>query len=174
MAEIFPEPIRYLPEADIPMKEVRAYLSQSRGHQILFMQFGEDIDLDCFNCTLYEGNITSEVAEAIQTKTGVPKEEIACKGCRAQDGNHFHLPHGCATLDCVKAKGVELCCDCNDFPCAYLAPTADGAGQYPHNLKVYNLCRIKNVGLATWIEEAGQIRKTYFTGKFVMGRGQAD
>jgi hypothetical protein len=63
----------------------------------------------------------------------------------------------------VKVKGVEFCCDCDDFPCAFLAPTADNATRYPHNMKVYNLCRIKKVGLERWIEEAGQIRKKYFT-----------
>jgi hypothetical protein len=105
---------------------------------------------------------------------GVLKEEISCKGCRQQDGKHYHLPpEGCATLDCVKAKGVEFCCDCSDFPCAFLAPTADKAAQYPHNIKLYNLCRIKKVGLTSWIEEeAGQIRKIYFTRKFVVGKGQ--
>ncbi len=45
MAEIFPEPIRNLPEADIPLKGVKAYLSQSENHQIIFMEFGEDVEL---------------------------------------------------------------------------------------------------------------------------------
>lgn len=45
MKEIFPEPIRQLPEADIPLKGLRSYLSQSENHQILFMQFEEDVDL---------------------------------------------------------------------------------------------------------------------------------
>jgi hypothetical protein len=131
--------------------------------------------LACFLCELYEGNLTDEFAEAIHVKYGVPKKEIACKGCRRQDGKHFHLPQGCATLDCAKAKGVALCCDCSDFPCAFLAPTADLAALRPHNTKLYNLCRIKKIGLEHWIEEeAGQIKKKYFNGKFVMGRGQAD
>ena len=131
--------------------------------------------LDCFNCQIYEENLTSEMAEMIHVKMGVPKEEIGCEGCRQQDGKHFHLPpEGCATLNCVKEKGVDLCCDCSDFPCAFLAPTADGADRYPHNMKVYNLCRIKKVGIDRWIqEEAGQIRKKYFTGKFEVGKGQA-
>jgi hypothetical protein len=51
---------------------------------------------------------------------------------------------------------------------------ADLAAIRPHNLKVYNLCRIKKIGLDRWIEEAGQIRKNYFTGKFVMGKGHGD
>lgn len=131
--------------------------------------------LDCFNCEIFEDNLTHDLAELIHKKTGVPKAEIACKGCRFQDGKHFHLPQGCATLECAKAKGVELCSDCEDFPCALLAPVADGAAQYPHNIKVYNLCRIKKVGLHRWIEEeARQIRKKYFTAKFVVGKGQPD
>jgi len=131
--------------------------------------------LDCFNCELYEDNLTDKLAELIHAKMGVTKGEIACKGCRRQDGKHYHLPpEGCATLNCVKAKEVEFCCDCADFPCAFLAPTADRASQYPHNMKLYNLCRIQKVGLERWItEEAGQIRKKYFTGKFVVGKGQA-
>jgi hypothetical protein len=39
MSEIFPEPIRNLPEADIPLEGIKAYLSQSDTHQILFMEF---------------------------------------------------------------------------------------------------------------------------------------
>lgn len=132
--------------------------------------------LDCFNCELHESNLTPKLAEMINTKMGIPIEEIGCKGCRQQNGKHFHLqPEGCATLDCVKAKGVALCCECDDFPCAFLAPTADQAARYPHNMKVFNLCRIMKVGLERWIEEeAGQIRKKYFTGKFIVGRGQAE
>ena len=45
MNEIFPDPIRNLPEADIPLNGLRAYLSQSDNHQILFMQFEEDVEL---------------------------------------------------------------------------------------------------------------------------------
>lgn len=131
--------------------------------------------LDCFNCSLFEENLTNEFAELLHRKTGVPKEQIACRGCRPQDGKHFHLPQGCATLDCAKAKGVALCSHCNEFPCALLAPIADQANQYPHNMKLYNLCRIRKIGLDRWIEEeAGQIRKKYFTMKFIAGKGQSD
>ena len=130
--------------------------------------------LDCFNCEVHEGNLTGEFALMINDKFGVPMEEIPCRGCRQQDGVHFHLPpEGCATLTCAKEKGVDLCCDCDDFPCPLLAPIADGAERYPHNLKMFNLCRIKEVGIERWIEEAGQIRKNYFSNQFVVGKGQA-
>ena len=45
MTEIFPEPIKNLPEADIPLAGVKAYLSQSEEHQIIFMEFSEDAKL---------------------------------------------------------------------------------------------------------------------------------
>ena len=45
MSDIFPEPIRNLPEADIPIEGIKAYLSQSDTHQIIFMEFEKDVDL---------------------------------------------------------------------------------------------------------------------------------
>jgi len=45
MTEIFPQPIRDLPEADIPLDGIKAYLSQSNSHQIIFMEFEKDVDL---------------------------------------------------------------------------------------------------------------------------------
>ena len=42
MDQIFPEPIRILPEADIPLDGITAYLSQSDTHQIVFMEFEKD------------------------------------------------------------------------------------------------------------------------------------
>jgi quercetin dioxygenase-like cupin family protein len=45
MSEIFPEPIRSLPRADIPLSGLKAYLSQAENHQILFMEFTEDTEV---------------------------------------------------------------------------------------------------------------------------------
>ena len=45
MSKIFPEPIMSLPEADIPLKSITAYLSQGENHQIIFMEFAEDVEL---------------------------------------------------------------------------------------------------------------------------------
>jgi quercetin dioxygenase-like cupin family protein len=45
MPGIFPEPIEKLPEADIPLLGVRARLSQAADHQIIFMEFSEDVIL---------------------------------------------------------------------------------------------------------------------------------
>jgi quercetin dioxygenase-like cupin family protein len=45
MESVFPEPIRRLPQANIPLNGVQAFLSQADSHQILFMEFAEDVDL---------------------------------------------------------------------------------------------------------------------------------
>ena len=45
MPNIFPEPIQKLPKADIPLKGLKAYLSQASNHQIIFMEFEKDVDL---------------------------------------------------------------------------------------------------------------------------------
>jgi len=45
MSHVFPDPIRNLPEADIPLEGVTAYLSQSDTHQIIFMCFEKAVIL---------------------------------------------------------------------------------------------------------------------------------
>ncbi|MEI6531041.1 MAG: cupin domain-containing protein [bacterium] len=45
MNQVFPGPIRNLPQADIPLDGCTAFLSQSDTHQILFMEFQKDVDL---------------------------------------------------------------------------------------------------------------------------------
>ncbi len=45
MPEVFPEPIRCLPQADIPLSGSKAYLSQSENHQIVFWEFDEDVEV---------------------------------------------------------------------------------------------------------------------------------
>lgn len=45
MNNLFPEPIKNLPYADIPLDGITAYLSQAGNHQIIFMQFEKDIEL---------------------------------------------------------------------------------------------------------------------------------
>jgi quercetin dioxygenase-like cupin family protein len=45
MGDIFPEPLRRLPQAEIPVSGVEAYLSQADTHQILFMRFAQDAEV---------------------------------------------------------------------------------------------------------------------------------
>ena len=45
MSTIFPDIVTNLPKADITLEGVTAYLSQGENHQIIFMEFAEDVDL---------------------------------------------------------------------------------------------------------------------------------
>jgi mannose-6-phosphate isomerase-like protein (cupin superfamily) len=45
MTDIFADPIHALPEADIPLRGIKAHLSQATTHQIIFMEFAEDVAL---------------------------------------------------------------------------------------------------------------------------------
>lgn len=45
MSQVFPKPITELPEADVPINGIKAHLSQGLNHQIVFMEFSEDVDV---------------------------------------------------------------------------------------------------------------------------------
>ena len=127
--------------------------------------------LDCFNCDGYEGNVTEEYKLRVSEFFKIPVEETPCKGCRDEKGCcKWVSEKPCATWDCEQGKGLTYCHECDEFPCKLLMPTKQGA-DYPHNMKVYNLCRMKLLGVDKWTEEAAEIRKRYYEGKFVVGKG---
>jgi hypothetical protein len=127
--------------------------------------------IDCFNCEVYEGNITPQVRDWMAAHFKRVPETIACKGCRVQ-GNCSILDEPCATRACTVDKHVTYCFECADFPCRRLMPLAAGADHRPHNYKVYNLCRMKAVGVARWAEsEAADVRLRYYKGAFKIGAG---
>lgn len=126
--------------------------------------------IDCFNCEFYQDNITEKWQQMLATRLNLEPGQVKCKGCRKQPGCLVH--EGCKTLECVTKKGLEFCFECPEFPCPKFQPAADGAEKFPHNLKVYNLCRMKMVGVEEWAEkEAAEARKRYYRGKFVIGSG---
>ena len=127
--------------------------------------------LDCFNCEIYEKNITEEMKEQFALKIKKDPEEVPCSGCRLENGCR-HLGQPCETLKCIKDKGLEFCFECEEFPCVKLQPAREGSDRYPHNFKLFNLCRIKAAGVEKWAEEEAKlIRQRYYLGKFIPGRG---
>jgi hypothetical protein len=127
--------------------------------------------IDCFNCEMYEENITPQVRDRIAAHFKRDPATVACKGCRAQ-GNCSLMDEPCLTRACVTDKQVTWCFECSDFPCRRLMPLAAGAERRPHNFKVYNLSRMKAVGVARWAEcEASDVRERYFKGAFKIGAG---
>jgi hypothetical protein len=127
--------------------------------------------IDCFNCELFEDNITVELRDTMAKMRGMPPESVPCKGCRVQ-GNCTIYTEPCPTRACVSERGIHFCSQCDDFPCMRLLPSPGAAGRFPHNMKLFNLCRIQAVGVHRWAEEeAASIRKRYFTGVFKPGHG---
>jgi len=125
--------------------------------------------IDCVNCEMFAANGRSDVWERVATMLGKTPEDVKCKGCREQGGCSIH--GNCKTLACVMKKGLESCHLCESFPCTYLLPMADRANNVPHNMKVFNLCRIRLLGEEGFLREAKVNRQKYYTGKFLLGAG---
>ena len=45
ISDVFPKPILSLPEADVPLEGVKAYLAQGNNFQIIFMEFEKDVSV---------------------------------------------------------------------------------------------------------------------------------
>lgn len=126
--------------------------------------------IDCFNCEVYKENITTDVKKRLAAVMNISEDQVSCNGCRAQNGCRLHWGK-CDTLDCVKKHNVNYCFECNEFPCEMLCPSRESAEHYPHNLKLYNLCRMRLLGIDAWSKETATNRKRYFQGKFIVGKG---
>lgn len=127
--------------------------------------------LDCMDCPVHESNITDELRQRIAALSGKLPEDVACHGCRS-DRRAPLCPKDCATLDCSRGKGVDFCFECDQFPCENLHPASDQAQTLPHNLKIYNSCRMEKIGPEKWLnEEAKPSMAKYYKGKMIVGRG---
>ncbi|MCF8297058.1 MAG: DUF3795 domain-containing protein [Saprospiraceae bacterium] len=126
--------------------------------------------IDCGICELYICKDNKQLYDYL-ISIGIPESKIPCEGCRANHGNCPIHPEACETYKCVNSKKLEFCCECNEFPCVMLNPAADRADKLPHNLKVFNLCKIKNSGLEAFVKESPEIKNKYFKGEMVIGKG---
>jgi hypothetical protein len=138
-----------------------------------YFQMTAPCGLDCFNCHFF---LAREDKEAMTTvskmaqELQLPVEAVLCGGCRGHNGRIpiqkqiFGDAHRCAAYECSRARGVDFCGECDQFPCDHLHPYADKAGQLPHNIKVFNLCLINRLGIEKWAgSKAADVRKAYFT-----------
>ena len=132
-----------------------------------YYQMTAPCGLDCFNCHFY---LASKDREAMRTvkklseEFDIPVDIMLCNGCRNHSGQIplqkqvFGDTHRCAAYECSQGKGLRFCGDCDEFP------YADKATDLPHNIKVFNLCLIRKMGLEEWARtKASEVRKTYFT-----------
>jgi mannose-6-phosphate isomerase-like protein (cupin superfamily) len=80
----FPEPIRRLPLADVPIEGCTAYLSQHSDHQILFMKFEKDVEVPAHSHRAQWGTVLSG---RIDLTIG-GKEHVFAKG------DNYFIPEG--------------------------------------------------------------------------------
>ncbi len=110
---------------------------------------------DCFNCPLYCAKNDESLKNYFAEKYNMEKDKVGCDGCKNIEGKcHFLQKLGfseqCKIYKCINNKNLDFCYECKDFPCDLLQPLADRADIFPHNLKVYNLCLIKKMGVDNW------------------------
>ncbi|MDY6911056.1 MAG: DUF3795 domain-containing protein [Chloroflexota bacterium] len=120
----------------------------------------------CGACVLYRAMRDSTIREKVAISMGLAIEQAQCLGCRAEKGNMVTMQgQVCESYDCISAKGLDFCYECDDFPCLKLAPCADRATEIPHNTKIYSLMLIKNKGLKAAAEDSENRIRRYFRGK---------
>lgn len=133
-----------------------------------YKQMTSPCGLDCFNCPMYLAIEDNKLKKAISRKKNIPLDKAMCRGCRNEKGTiaAFDMTEPCKVYQCIESKGIDFCHECPDFPCDYLHPYADKALEVAHNTKVFNLCLIKKMGLASWAKtKAESVGDTYFKGK---------
>lgn len=84
MSEIFPKPITDLPEADIPLEGIKAYLSQADSHQIIFMEFEKEV-------VLPEHSHAAQVGIVLEGKIELT---IAGEQVIYTKGDRYYIPEG--------------------------------------------------------------------------------
>ena len=139
-----------------------------RNEEIDYSYMTAPCGLPCFECYFHLAQFDQEMAETIGGVFNVSPDQIKCKGCRGENGKCVHHTMECRLYKCIEGTGMTTCAECKKFPCEYLHPYSDQAMKL-HNTKVYNLCRIKNIGLEKWAkEEAGSILDKYFYGTWTL------
>jgi len=126
--------------------------------------------LDCGLCELYVCGHNHDLYLKF-VERGIPKDKLPCDGCKSVEGNCPVAGAVCETYKCATGKEVGFCFECNEFPCEKLHPAANRADILPHNMKVFNLCTIKRIGLDAFVERSPAIKKRYYAGRVVIGEG---
>ncbi len=94
----FVEIIRELPQADIPIEGVRAYISQADSHQVLFMEFEKDIEVPEHSHGAQWGIVVSgEMELTIEGETGTHKK-----------GDSYYIPEGAIHSARIKAGYADI------------------------------------------------------------------
>ena len=126
--------------------------------------------IDCGLCSLHLCGDDPELMDRLVTR-GISRERLPCAGCRNIAGDCPVIGRACETYACICREGVGFCFECDGFPCSKLCPAADRAELLPHNLKIFNLCTIKRIGVEGFVEASGNLERLYFKGTMEIGDG---
>jgi hypothetical protein len=105
--------------------------------------------LYCGACPVLVANKKGAVDELAE-KFGMDAADLVCAGCKSGTVAGFCLE--CLFIPCARAKGVESCSDCKEYPCERLTGFRDDVSPH-HSVVIKNLDRLKEIGLAAWLEE---------------------
>lgn len=95
---MFPDIIKKLPEADIPIDGVSAYISQGNSHQILFMEFEKDIEIPGHShCAQWGVVVAGEIELTVDGKKKLYK-----------NGDRYFIPEGIIHSAKIKAGYSDL------------------------------------------------------------------
>lgn len=104
----------------------------------------------CGACSVYMSGATGHHDGFVACLGSVPKEEIACSGCKSEK-----LYAGCRLCkfrDCAVSKGIAHCVDCVDYPCKMYKQWQSVAKFLPHVSEAApSLTVIKCDGVDTWL-----------------------
>jgi len=125
--------------------------------------------LYCGGCPMYLAAKDEALRQQLAAMWNIPPDKLMpCAGCRPLEG--LIRPIGetavCDTYTCATSdKKVEFCYQCEDFPCLKLAPCVNRSQELPHNTKIYNLLRLKKLGVKDWLEKYASQMTRYWQGK---------
>lgn len=91
--------------------------------------------LNCKECDIFQASKNREIAQKIvewfkkERDTDVKIEDIRCLGCKGDRAKRWS-PDCWILKCCVDEKGLEFCCQCEDFPCEKLEDWAEGSKRY--------------------------------------------
>jgi len=78
-----------------------------------------------------------------------------CPGCAGPDFFKKHPSCGHITC-CVKKRNLEVCSQCDEFPCSKFESWADGDSFVTHQRTLFNLDSIRRDGLERFVEQQGR------------------
>lgn len=104
----------------------------------------------CGACSVFIHGQTGGVDGFVACLGSVPKEEIACKGCKS--GSVYPGCRICSLRECAVKKGLAHCIECVDYPCKMYKRWQSAANIVPHSREaISSLETIKRDGANAWI-----------------------